>query len=255
MPTQTKPVLIQISDFYKISQLMFRLIFIPCDKYTLNVGWKFWLPFAVALSVPFLGIIFVHHLFVVDFDLANLCFIQSVIFYECTSISKIVYVIKSRAKLRELLTSLDEIHPSSVNQQTEHNITEWLNLTKRVIVYYALVQIGMMVNFVFIPFFGYIYEYMVTGIWKIHLPIDIWMPFNTEPAPIFYTVYVLQSWQGFFYCLQLTSCDLLLLAIVHLVCMHFQYIQRTFNELQVSNDLREISLVKDCINKQNIIIQ
>lgn len=158
--------------------------------------------------------------------------------------------------MEEIFCLLNEIHPTSAENQILYKIPEWLLRTKRLMLHYSFIQIFMITTYVVLPFYSYITVFVATGVWKMEFPLKFWLPFDTDKPSVFYTVYLLQSWLGFSASLYLSSSDLLLLAIIHLVCIHFDYIHRCFRELQPQfNAIDELAVIRDCVSKQNTIIQ
>lgn len=175
---------------------------------------------------------------------------------KCHAFSKAISIALSSSKLNNIFVVLDEIHPKTCDEQKEYQIRNWLKKTVRIMLFYAMIQIIMIANYVIIPFYGYIKVFLTTGEWKMDLLLLFWLPFDTDTVVAFYLVYSVQGWVAFSTSLCIASCDLLLMAIVQLCCAHFTYLQRTLNKLSSSktHQLNDVEIIKSCIDKQNIII-
>lgn len=256
-----KSKLISSSEFYKVSQILLQTLCVTNNTDTnqvhfLKFGLPFWCNFIPLVSVALLQVAYSVHLCRTGFNLQDFCYVQSCIAYQSTAFSKTVSLALQSKKLANLFTSLHEIHPSTVNEQHRYKIAEWLLHSKRVMRWYACMQIFMIASYCVIPMYTYAKVLYQTGVWKMELPLKFWLPFETDTNLKFYFVYMLQCWVGFSASVCLSSADLLLLAIVHLVCIHFDYIYRSFNELQLRPDVcNDLNVVRFCVMRQNTIIQ
>lgn len=258
---KTTSILISASEFYKVPAFLLQFVCVTSDKDVnkmclLNFNVAFWCDVTPLLCLSLLQVAFNVHLIVTDFDLEAFCYAQSCIAYQMTAFSKILSLAISSSKLKELFVLLNEIHPTSADEQIVYKIPKWLLRTKRLMLRYSFIQIFMIATYVVLPLYSYIMAFLTTGVWKMEFPLKFWLPFDTDNAAVFYTIYMLQSWLGFSASLYLSTADLLLLAIIHLVCIHFDYIYRCFSELQPQfNVVDEAKVIRDCVIKQNTIIQ
>lgn len=260
MAKNTAVTFISTSEFYKVPTFLLRFVCVRRGVNNkvclLNFNASFWCDIIPLICLSLLQVAFNVHLIVADFDLEEFCYAQSCIAYQMTAFSKILSLAISSSKLKEMLSVLNEIHPTSAEKQSVYKIPEWLRRTKRLMLRYSFIQIFMITTYVVLPFYSYVTVFLATGVWKMEFPLKFWLPFDTDKPPVFYTVYMLQSWLGFSASLYLSSSDLLLLAIIHLVCIHFDYIHRRFHELQPqSNAVDQLATIRDCISKQNTIIE
>lgn len=263
MPTNSKPFKFTRSgEFYKVSQFLLRIMFVTIQTDTNHVskfkfGRLFWIAMPILCALVSLQIIFIYHLIETGFDFELFCFSLCPVCYQYTAFCKAIAIALSSSKLNGLFVILNDIHPKTRDEQIEYQIGNWLNKTMRIMLFYAMIQIIMIANYVIIPFYGYIKVFYTTGEWKMDLLLLFWLPFDTDTVFTFYTVYSIQAWVAFSCSLCIASCDLLLMAIVQLVCAHFTYLQRTLNKLPSTdtNQLNDVQVIKSCIDKQNIIIQ
>lgn len=256
-----KSKVILSSEFYKVSQTLLQAMCVTrkTDKNQVNFlryGLPFWCNFIPLVSVALLQVAYSVHLFRTGFNFQDFCYAQSCIAYQSTAFSKTVALALQSKKLENLFIRLHEIHPTRVDEQDRYKISEWLLHSKRVMRYYACMQIFMIASYCVIPMFTYAKVLYETGVWKMELPLKFWLPFETDTALTFYFVYAVQCWIGFSASVCLSSADLLLLAIVHLVCIHFDYIYRSLNELHLKPDVyNELEVIKFCVIRQNTIVQ
>lgn len=263
MPTNVKPFKFTRSDeFFKVSQFLLRFMFVTIKTDTNHVskfkfGPLFWGAMPTLCALVLLSIAFIYFLIKTGFRFELFCFAMCTTCYQYTAFSKAISIARSSSKLNNLFVILNEIHPKTREEQMEYQIRDWLNKTVRIMLFYAMIQIIMIANYVIIPFYGYIKVYITTGVWKMNLLLLFWLPFDTDTVLAFYFVYSVQGWVAFSTSLCIASCDLLLMAIVQLCCAHFTYIQQTLNKLPTSkaNPLNDVKMIKSCIDKQNIIIQ
>lgn len=264
MPTDSKPFKFTRSgEFYKVSQFLLLFVFVTNEvdrtnnASKLKFGRFFWISMPILCALVFLQVIFVYQLIKHDFKFELFCFALCPICYQYTAFSKAICIAVSSAKLNNLFFLLNEIHPKTRDEQIEYEIGDWLNKTIRIMFFYAMMQIVMIANYVIIPFYGYIKVFLTTGVWRMNLLLLFWLPFDTDTMWTFYSVYSIQTWTAFSCSLCIASGDLLLMAIVQLVCAHFTYLQRTFKKLPSTpqNSLDDFEMVKSCIDKQNIAIQ
>lgn len=222
----------------------------------LKYGVPFWCDFILLVSIALLQVAFSIHLFRTGFNLQEFCYVQSCIVYQSTAFSKTLALALQSKKLEHLFARLHEIHPATADKQDHYKIPEWLLHSKRVMQRYACMQIFMIASYLVIPTYTYGKVLYETGVWKMELPLKFWLPFDTDTVLNFYFVYMIQSWVGFSASICLSSSDLLLLAIVHLVCIHFNHIYRNFNELQLKPHVyTELQVIRYCVMRQNEIIQ
>lgn len=253
--------LIPTSEFYKVITFLLQFVCVTSEKnanqvFLLKFNVPFWCVITPLMCLSMLQVIFNVHLIATNFDLKEFCYAQSCIAYQSTAYSKILAIAISSSKLDDLFISLDKIHPSTAEEQIVYKIPKWLLQTKRLMLNYACIQIFMIASYVVLPFYTYIKVFLLTGVWKMEFPLKFWLPFDTDRTSTFYTIYMLQSWVGFSASLYLSTSDLLLLAIIHLVCIQFDYIHRCFSELQLQpNRFNEMDVIKACVAKQNTIIQ
>lgn len=260
MPTNPKPFPITRSgDFYKVSQFLLRFMFVTIQTDANHVsqfkfGRLFWIAMPILCALVFLAVVFIYFMIKTDFSFELFCFALCPICYQYTAFSKVIAIASSSSKLNNIFVVLNEIHPKTHDEQVEYRIRDWLNKTVRIMLFYALIQIVMIANYVVIPFYGYIKVYLATGVWRMDLLLLFWLPFDTDTVVAFYFVYSVQGWLCSSLSLCIASCDLLLLAIVQLCCAHFTYLQRTLNKLPTSetNRLNDVQIIKACIDKQNI---
>lgn len=265
MSPNSKPFkLTRSGEFYKVSEFLLRLMFVTIrtekdhvSKF--NFGRLFWMAMPILCALVALQIVFIYHLIETGFYFEPFCFSLCPICYQYTAFSKAIAIAWSSSKLNSLFVILNDLHPKTRDQQIEYQIEDWLNKTVRIMLFYAMIQIVMIANYVIIPFYGYIKVYLATGVWEMNLLLLFWLPFDTDTVLKFYAVYLIQAWVAFSCSLCIASCDLLLMAIVQLVCVHFTYLQRTLNKLP-SNDTKnrlndDLQTIKSCIDKQNITIQ
>lgn len=254
-----KQKIISSSEFYQVPQILLRFMCTTSEKdqnhvNLLRFGVLFWCDFIPLISVACLQIVFCIHLYRTGFDLQEFCYAQSCIAYQSTAFSKTIAIALKSSKLNEIFVQLNAIHPASVNEQNEYKITEWLMQTKSFMKRYACIQIFMIASYIVIPMYSYFKMFIETGVWQMELPLKFWLPFETTTAINFYSVYMVHSWIGFSAGICLSSTDLMLLAIIHLVCIHFDHIYRNLNDLK-PDDFNEFNIVKSCVLKQTQIIR
>lgn len=252
--------LVQSSTFFQVSAVLLRFVFVTSETknaFTLRFGWLFWCSITILSGLSFLQWIFVVDLISNTFNWKEFSFVISCIGYQSTGICKVLSIAIASKKIMKLCALLDEIHPQTTDEQSKLKIRQWLQQTKLFMLRYSTIQVFMISNYIIMSFYNLIKAFRATGVWKLELPLLLWMPFHVDSGLLFYCIYSLQSCVGFGACLYLTSCDLLLLAIVIMACAHFDYIRRTFSELKPQNyhDQDALATVKHCVIKQNTIIQ
>lgn len=261
MPTNSKSFKFTRSgEFYKVSEFLLRFMFVTIDTDTNHVskfkfGPLFWIAMPTLCALVSLQIVFIYHLIETGFYFELFCFSLCPTFYQYTAFSKVIGIALSSSKLNNLFVILNDIHPKTRDEQIEYRIGNWLNKTMRIMLFYAMIQIVMIANYVIIPFYGYIKVFISTGVWEMNLLLLFWLPFDPDTVFKFYTIYSIEAWVAFSTSLCIASCDLLLMAIVQLVCAHFTYLQRTLSKLPSTdtNQLNDVQIIKTCIDKQNII--
>lgn len=262
MPTDSKPFKFTRSgDFYKVSEFILRFMFVTIQPDLNHVskfkfGRLFWIAMPTLCALVLLSIAFIYHLIKTGFRFELFCFAMCTTCYQYTAFSKAIAIALSSSKLNNLFVVLNEIHPKTRDEQTEYQMRDWLNKTVRIMLFYAMIQIMMIANYVIIPFYGYIKVYLTTGVWRMNLLLLFWLPFETDTVLTFYLTYSVQGWVAFSTSLCIASCDLLLMAIIQLVCAHFTYLEQTLNKIPTSktNPLDDVKIMKSCIDKQNTII-
>lgn len=254
--------MIASSEFYKVSSVLLRGVFVTTHQnrktgFAFKFDWKFWCSVITLMSLSFLQIIFNYRLCTIPetFDLVKFCYVNSCIFYQTMTFGKILSIGFAFKKLNNLFNLLDQIHPKTHQTQTEYKINEWLLETKRLMLRYSFMMIFMIANYLIIPLYTYFNVLIKTGIWKMDLPLEFWLPYQTDKTIPFYLTYLLQSWLGFSASLYLTSADLLLLAIVHLVCVHFDFIRRTFANMKPRPTANDMDIIKRCVVHHNVLIE
>lgn len=259
--------LVSSSDFFNVSSTLLKLVNVKVLQSQNSIRcyvfrWRFWIANITLLFWWSLQIVYGQQLFRLPgaFDLQKFCFCLSCIFYQLIAFSKLFSIAIFKKKLNKLFIVLDEIHPTSIEEQSINNIPRWLSQTNHFMLRYSSMMTFMIANYCIIPFYNYTKVLLQTGVWKMELPLLLWLPFDTDYArntTNFYFVYLVDCWLGFSAAIALSACDLLLLAIGHLVCIHYDYIHRTFIEMKPRSDTmaENLMLVKECVIKQNTLAE
>lgn len=257
---EKRSTLIRCDEFYTVSSILLQFVCVTSRKVAKNVlvfkfGWMFWCEWIFFCGISSLQAIF---LITTEFDMEIFCYILTTYTYNITGFGKILAIAISNERIENLLIRLNELHPLSINEQMIYQIPKWFSQTKRLMFRYSFIQVFLIIEYIVFPYYGFITNYLETGVWKMELPLKFWLPFDTDNKPVlFYIVYMTQSCLGFSACLYTTACDLLLVAIVNtLICIHLEYIQHTFNQLQPRpNEFHELNAIKNCVNLYNTVTQ
>lgn len=238
-----------------------RPIFVMSEKdakrvILLKFGWMFWWSFILLMALSSLQIVYIYFLIRRGFDLGSFCYAECCIAYQSMGYFKCIAFGLSSANLNSIFVQLNEMHSKSAMEQFEYKIREKLQQTKRMMIYYSFIQVFMKINFLVIPFYGYIKAFIETGKWEMGLPALFWLPFEVDTNFRFYSAYFVQSILKIiikYY----TSSDIMLLAILQLICAHFDYVQNRLSEINPNENptSREFEEVKACVIKQNNAIQ
>lgn len=230
--------MIASSEFFKVSSTLLKMSFVSVirggkHKFAFKFGGMVWFSILCLTSISSLQVVFIQQMIAAhQFDLKKFCYASSCFVYQWIAFIKIISIALQSKQLNNLFDLLDEIHPKTIEKQIEYKIEEWSLETKRLMLRYAAMMIFMIANYLIIPVHGYINQFINTGHFQLELPLMLWLPFETDTPYKFYPVYLSNTWLGFGASFYMTSVDLLILAMVHLICAHFDYIRRTFHKMK-----------------------
>lgn len=253
--------MIASSEFYKVPSIALRGILVStvrntkCCKFAFRFGWKFWCLLTLMFSMIFLQIIYCYQSIAVpdNFDISKFCFAVSCVLYESIVFAKILSMSVAGNELSDLFVLLDEIHPKTIESQVQYNIHGWLLKTKRLMKQYCLMLSLMIANYAIIPICIQTKVLIETGRWTMELMLSQWWPFETESTFPFTFVYLVQSALGFMVISSSTASDTSLLAVIQLVSAHFNFIQRTYEQIKPDSPMNDLNTIKRCVVLQNIL--
>lgn len=263
MSTATKPFeRIQSRVFFKVPLSLLRLLFVTTEEITKNVAELkfsivFWIFIPIFTTLSFLQVAFIVQLIRNEFELEAFCFAQSVFAYHITCFSKVLLVGWSNSKLKKVFNILNDIHPQTDEEHMEYKIREWWQQTRRIVYQYSAIQLLVVLNYFINSMYDYTKVYLATGVWKMELPVNAWIPFSTDSPLPFYSVYLVSFFVGMSSSICLTACDLLLMSIVQLICAHYNYIQRVLMKMmpERSDPARDMVTIKFCVVRHNTIME
>lgn len=255
--------MIPSTDFYEVPSIVLRGVCVTTIRdtklyiFAFHFGEKFYFSFVLFWILAFLQVGYCLQAIINPsyFDISSFCLSSSSILFHTMASVKIISMSIASNELNNLFNLLDKIHPKTTKSQRQYNIHGWLSKTKRMMKLYFFMLLCMVANFVFIPLCIRFIVFIETGIWKVDLVMKMWLPFETETIFPFSIMFVLQAWAGFYSTSNSASIDILLLAIVQLVSVHFNFIQQTFNQIQSTLSVKDLRTVKRCVIHQNVLNQ
>lgn len=256
--------MIKSSDFYEVPSIVLRGIFVSTIrdrklcKFAFQFGRKFYFAFIIFCLSAFLQVGYCYQAIIIPgyFDISPFCLSTSSILFHTMGSVKIILMSIASNEINNLFDRLDKIHPKTIKIQCEYNIHGWLSKTKRMMKLYFFLLLCMIANFVFIPLCIRLKVFIETGIWKMELVMKVWLPFETESLFPFCVMFVLQAWAGFISTSYNASVDILLLAVVQLVSVHFNFIQQNFQQIQQKKlALNDLKTIIRGIVQQNVLYE
>ncbi|XP_055852567.1 odorant receptor 85c-like isoform X2 [Episyrphus balteatus] len=222
---------LKLSDFTKISFDLFQFVGIRVYKY--NPEEKKPLKEKIAFCMIMMNMMFhfyaknsypIYHSFEDPIELtAFACYAGFVV----NSLCKIIAVWSGRFILKEVLCKMEEIFPKTDESITEYRLNEYYKKIEFYMRSLYIYHISTTTMFNFFPLGQSIVEKIITGgDFVYRFPFIVHYPFNEKQFPIFYFAYFYQIMAAYILSCFFLGADLLLVAIVHLACMHFDYLAR-----------------------------
>ncbi|XP_037932396.1 odorant receptor 67c-like [Teleopsis dalmanni] len=133
--------------------------------------------------------------------------------------------------LRKLLDELEAIFPSTTAKQEEYKLHYHERLMRRIMIVFSMLCLAYTSTFSFYPLFKSVVRYILGMGFERKLGFYTWYPFNTtEDLTIFWLTYLTQIHGAYLAGAAFLSLDLLLIASVTQLCMHFDNISKCLEE-------------------------
>lgn len=191
-------------------------------------------------------------------DFIQMTFLTLCIGFIWIGIVKISVLIKKVETLNRLINGISEHFPRDVDAQYEYQVASYTKKAKLMMITYATVQIFMIWCFNLLPLSETIYTYWRDDVWALDFSYTVWYPvLDPYRRGIFEILYVSQYWAAHISAMYILSADILLCSIGEQICMHFDQLSRRLATMQIDkiDASEEKQLLKDCVEKHNVVIR
>ncbi|XP_049310752.1 odorant receptor 67c [Bactrocera dorsalis] len=138
-----------------------------------------------------------------------------------------------RRTLREHLDQMEDSFPKTAIQQVEYKLPQRERVMRRVMAIFALLCLAYTSTFSLYPALKAAVQYWLLGapVFERNFGFAIWYPYNaTEKTWVYWLTYMGQVHGAYLAGVAFLSADLVLVASVTQLCMHFDYISRCLEE-------------------------
>ncbi|XP_055903840.1 odorant receptor 85c-like [Eupeodes corollae] len=236
---------LQLSDFTKIPFDIYRLVGIRVYKYDPDEKQPLKEKIAFSMAILNLTIHFFlknavpfYHKFEDPIELtAFACYAGFVI----NSLCKIIAVWCGRFFLKEVLVKMEEIFPKTEEDIIQYRLDEYYKKIEFYMRTLTIYHFSTTTMFNFFPLIQSIVEKIITGEDFVYrFPFILVYPGNEKQFPIFLFAYFYQIMAAYILSCFFLGSDLLLVSIVHLACMHFDYLGKKITDFEPTGTDRDL---------------
>lgn len=138
-----------------------------------------------------------------------------------------------RGTLRKHLDQMEELFPKTAMQQVEYKLREHERAMRRVMYIFTLLCLAYTTTFSLYPALKASVQYWLLGapVFERNFGFAVWYPYNaTEKTWVYWLTYMGQVHGAYLAGVAFLSADLILVASVTQLCMHFDNISRCLEE-------------------------
>ncbi|CAD7006021.1 unnamed protein product [Ceratitis capitata] len=156
--------------------------------------------------------------------------------FSLNGMMKLAIMILYRNELKSILRGLGARHPQTAEERSIYRLVPYYNKILIYNKYLAAWHLSITTLFSFHPLvasiLGYIFRRDSSDGYDFTLPFMMWYYYDTTKPILYIFSYVVQTFGAFWMSLLFLSGDLLLISLVHLVNMHFDYLIRHIESFQ-----------------------
>lgn len=220
--------------------------------------WKnvfFWISYFVLSEVVFFELMFLVKSFGNYKNFLEMTALAPCMGFCLLGLYKMLVIWNNRVKITEIINSLKEIYPKTIEEQEKWNVKLYKDETNTIMYWFVALNFISIIFFNFMAFFVSMFDLFQTGVYRKEFPYFLWYPYDvyTDDFMIFEINYAIQAWAGFLAIIGILSTDLLFCSIVTQLCMQFDILGGQLKEFVPEKTEKDLKFLGECVHRHNVL--